>query len=163
MAILKDLIVQGQTKGLEKIQAPEFVEGGVSLINKYATSANVVTALNKKPDVAFKTIKINATNLDADTSADTLTISAGTNVTLTPDANNDKFVISSKDTLPGKLTTTATTSLSTATNEPLSGTVSLHKIAKTGNFNDLVNKPENIGQSTVVVRIWQQSGGDVML
>lgn len=42
---------------------------------------------------------------------------------------------------PGTLTTTSTTALSTATNEALSGNISLHKVAKTGTYNDLVGKP----------------------
>ena len=47
-----------------------------------------------------------------------------------------------KNAAPGKLTTTATTALSTATNEALSGNISLHKIAKTGTYSDLVGKPD---------------------
>ena len=42
---------------------------------------------------------------------------------------------------PGTLTTTSTTALSTATNEALSGNISLHKVAKTGTYDDLVGKP----------------------
>ena len=47
-----------------------------------------------------------------------------------------------KNAAPGKLTTTSTTALSTATNEALSGNISLHKIAKTGTYSDLVGKPD---------------------
>jgi len=63
MAIVKDLIVLGETNGIGKTQSAEFIEGGVSLIDKYLTSAaaatnlsnyitsaNVVTALNNKVD-----------------------------------------------------------------------------------------------------------------
>lgn len=42
---------------------------------------------------------------------------------------------------PGTLTTTSTTALSTATNEALSGSISLHKVAKTGTYNDLIGRP----------------------
>ena len=42
---------------------------------------------------------------------------------------------------PGTLTTTSTTALNTATNESLSGNISLHKVAKTGTYNDLIGKP----------------------
>lgn len=42
---------------------------------------------------------------------------------------------------PGTLTTTATTPLASAVTESLTGNVSLHKIAKTGSYNDLNNKP----------------------
>ena len=53
-------------------------------------------------------------------------------------------VILNKPTIPsapGTLTTTATTAQSTATNETLAGNISLHKISKTGSYNDLTNKP----------------------
>lgn len=90
---------------------------------------------------AYSTIQVNGTttNLAATTSGDTFIISAGTNVTLTSDSK--KVIISAIDTLPGTLTTTATTSLSATTNESLSGSVSLHKVAKTGSYNDLNDKP----------------------
>lgn len=42
---------------------------------------------------------------------------------------------------PGTLTTTSTTGLSAATNEALSGSISLHKVSKTGSYNDLLDKP----------------------
>lgn len=41
----------------------------------------------------------------------------------------------------GTLTTTSTTALSTATDEALSGSISLHKIAKTGTYSDLIGTP----------------------
>ena len=53
-------------------------------------------------------------------------------------------VILNKPTIPsapGTLTTTATTAQSTATNETLAGNISLHKISKTGSYNDLTDKP----------------------
>lgn len=42
---------------------------------------------------------------------------------------------------PGTLTTTSTTALSTGTNEALSGNISLHKVAKTGTYSDLIGTP----------------------
>jgi hypothetical protein len=47
---------------------------------------------------AFKTIKVNNTDIVADTSTDTLTLVAGSNITLTPDATNDKITIAATDT-----------------------------------------------------------------
>ena len=49
----------------------------------------------------------------------------------------------------GTLNTTNTTAQSTNANESLGGNVNLHKIAKTGNFNDLLNKPATITESTI--------------
>ena len=42
---------------------------------------------------------------------------------------------------PGTLDTTATTAQSTSASEALSGNVTLHKVSKTGSYNDLLNKP----------------------
>ena len=42
---------------------------------------------------------------------------------------------------PGTLNTNNTTSQSDVSSESLSGTINLHKISKTGSYNDLLNKP----------------------
>ena len=47
---------------------------------------------------AFVNILVGSTTIAADTKTDTLTFVAGTNVTLTPDAANDKLTIAAKDT-----------------------------------------------------------------
>lgn len=48
---------------------------------------------------AFSNVLVGSTTIAADTKTDTLTLAAGTNVTITPDAANDKITISSKDTV----------------------------------------------------------------
>lgn len=48
---------------------------------------------------AFSNVKVGTTTVAADTPTDTLELVAGANVTLTPDATNDKITISSKDTV----------------------------------------------------------------
>lgn len=48
---------------------------------------------------AFSNIVVGSTTVAADSKTDTLTLVAGTNVTLTPDATNDKITIESKDTV----------------------------------------------------------------
>lgn len=50
---------------------------------------------------AFSNVKIGDTTVVADTTQDTLTLEAGSNVTITPDATNDKIVIAAKDTTYG--------------------------------------------------------------
>ena len=47
---------------------------------------------------AFSTVKVGSTNIAADSKTDTLTVVAGSNVTLTPDATNDKLTIAATDT-----------------------------------------------------------------
>lgn len=44
---------------------------------------------------AFSNIKVGSTTIEADTKTDTLTLSAGNYITLTPDATNDKITIAS--------------------------------------------------------------------
>jgi len=46
---------------------------------------------------AFTTIKVGTTNVDADAVSDTLTLIAGTNITLTPNATTDEITIASTD------------------------------------------------------------------
>lgn len=55
---------------------------------------------------AFSNVKVGSTTISADSKTDTLELVAGTNVTLTPDATNDKVTITTNDT---KVTQTAVT------------------------------------------------------
>lgn len=48
---------------------------------------------------AFASVLVGNTNVAADTKTDTLTLVAGNNVTLTPDATNDKITIAAQDTV----------------------------------------------------------------
>jgi hypothetical protein len=61
---------------------------------------------------AFATIKVGTTNIDADNKADTLELVAGTGITLTPDAANDKVTIAVQ--LKDDVTSTSTTQAATA-------------------------------------------------
>lgn len=47
---------------------------------------------------AFSKVTVGSTTVEADTATDTLTLVAGSNVTITPDATNDKITIAAKDT-----------------------------------------------------------------
>lgn len=53
---------------------------------------------------AFSNVIIGATTIAADSKTDTFTLEAGSNVTITPDATNDKVTISSTDTTYSTLT-----------------------------------------------------------
>ncbi len=52
----------------------------------------------EKNQNAFSYVKVGDTSVAADSTTDTITLVAGTNVTITPDATNDKITISAKDT-----------------------------------------------------------------
>ena len=47
---------------------------------------------------AFSNVKVGSTTIAADSKTDTLTLAAGSNVTITPDATNDKVTIEATDT-----------------------------------------------------------------
>lgn len=69
---------------------------------------------------AFTTVKVGTTDLVADAKSDTLTITAGNNITLTPTADSDSFTIAATDTkytaattAPGKVASASSTGTST--------------------------------------------------
>lgn len=72
------------------------------------TTSDVVTAATLKTAMgldnveanqnAFSNVKVGTTTISADTKTDTLELSAGTNITLTPDTTNDKVTINATDT-----------------------------------------------------------------
>lgn len=84
--------------------------GAVSLTGYVATDNNYTTTEKEKlagiaagaevNQNAFSTVKVGTTNLSADTKTDTLTITAGSNITLTPTASSDSFSIAA--TVPTK-------------------------------------------------------------
>ena len=69
----------------------------------------------------FKTVKIGDTSIVADSATDTLTLEAGDNVTLTPDATNDKVTIAATDTTYSEATTSAAGLMSAADKTKLNG------------------------------------------
>lgn len=56
---------------------------------------------------AFSNIKVGSTTVVADNTTDTLELTAGNNITLTPDATNDKITIAATDTTYSNATTSA--------------------------------------------------------
>ena len=52
----------------------------------------------EKNQNAFSNVKVGSTTITADTATDTLELVAGSNITLTPDATNDKITIAATDT-----------------------------------------------------------------
>lgn len=56
---------------------------------------------------AFSRVTVGSINIDADNKTDSLTLVAGSNVTITPDATNDKITIAAKDTTYNVATTSA--------------------------------------------------------
>lgn len=98
---------------------------------------------------AFTTVKVGTTSLVADSKTDTLTITAGSNITLTPNANGDSFSIAANvpsysvatSSADGLMSSTDKATLDGLTTV-LSGGTTGQVLAKTANgyaWTDLVN------------------------
>lgn len=105
--------------------------GTGNAVTSVTANGHTVTVTKGKTfaENAFKTIAVkasstaSATNVEADSATDTLTLVAGSNVTLTPDATNDTITISATDTnthYEGK--NVASTSSTGKTNAAVTGT-----------------------------------------
>lgn len=80
-----------------------------------------ITAGAEPNQNAFSTVSVAGTSLAADSKTDTLTITAGDNVTLTPTASSDSFVIAATDTTYPEATATKGGVLSDAQAVKLNG------------------------------------------
>lgn len=78
------------------------VSGKVLSSNDYTTTEkNKLSGIASGAEVnqnAFSNVKVGTVTVAADSKTDTVELVAGTNVTLTPDATNDKITIAAKDT-----------------------------------------------------------------
>lgn len=84
--------VDGHTHGVATTSSSGFLSStDKSKLDGIAAGAQV----NQK---AFSQFKVGTTEIKADTETDILTLVAGSNVTLTPDATNDRITIAAKDT-----------------------------------------------------------------
>ena len=88
-----------------------------------ATTAFVKSAVDTASTAvrSFSKVKVGSTNVEADSATDTLTLEAGDNVTITPDATNDKVTIAATDTTYSAATTSAAGLMSAADKTKLDG------------------------------------------
>lgn len=70
---------------------------------------------------AFSNVVVGSTTVAADSATDTLTLAAGANITLTPDATNDKITIAATNTTYSAATTSAAGLMSAADKKKLDG------------------------------------------
>jgi hypothetical protein len=73
---------------------------------------------------AFANVKVGTTTVAADAVQDTIELVAGSNVTITPDATNDKITIAAKDTTYSTATTSANGLMSSGDKSKLDGIAS---------------------------------------
>ena len=81
-------------------------EGGL-MSQADKTKLNGISASAEVNQNAFSNIIVGSTTIAADTKTDSLTLTAGNNITLTPDATNDKVTIAATDTTYGVVSKTA--------------------------------------------------------
>jgi hypothetical protein len=83
--------------------------------NDYTTAEKTklagITAGAQPNQNAFGKVTVGSTIIEADATIDNLTLEAGTNITLTPDASGDKITITAKDTTYGLSNGTGTAGL----------------------------------------------------
>lgn len=69
-------------------------------ITELQTKLSEVDSTSEENQNAFSNVKVGSTTIAADSKTDTLTLAAGTNISITPDATNDKVTITNTYTLP---------------------------------------------------------------
>ena len=85
------------------------------------TKLNGIAAGAEVNQNAFSNVKVGSTTVAADGKTDTLELVAGSNVTLTPDATNDKVTIAATDTKYNAATTSAAGLMSATDKSKLNG------------------------------------------
>lgn len=119
--------------------------------SEYATTGTVNTLNNTvTAHTANTTVHVTAANKAQWNNAISGVLFNGATATV---SNHVAAITATIPAAPGTLTTTATTAQAIATNEALSGNIALHKVSKTGNYNDLLNKPTipTVSNSTVTL------------
>lgn len=108
--------------------------------------------LSSKPTIptlknVFGKVKVGTTTIEADTTQDTLELTAGSNVTLTPDATNDKVTIASTDTTYSDATASAHGLMTAAHYSKLEGIAAGAEVNVNADWNSssgdskILNKP----------------------
>jgi hypothetical protein len=88
--------------------------------------------------VGVESIKTGSVTVPVSINNRAIELAAGNNITLTPDASNQKITINA---VIGTLNTNNTAAQTASSSESFSGAISLHKVSKTGSYNDLLNTP----------------------
>lgn len=101
------------------ISASAGTAGVMSVADKYKLN-NIASGAEVNQN-AFSNVKVGSTTVSADTKTDTLELVAGSNVTLTPDATNDKITIAATDTTYSNATTSAAGLMSSDDKTKLNG------------------------------------------
>ena len=131
--------IKGNGTAFGANDAINIVGGGVTTVTADATNKKITISTPAATDTNQK-VKAGSVTFGAD---DTVNFEGGGIVSVTGDATNDKITISASHQSIKALDTTATTAQSTSASEAIagSGKITLHKIAKTGTYSDLIGAP----------------------
>lgn len=119
--------------------------------------------INNRIVIGLSFIEPMSLGLDDNSPSSALPLTVGEKVQMIRYSNGQRFYILGKSTNAStinynelqnkpKLNTANSTSLAANESEELKGIISLHKVAKTGNFNDLLNKPAPVDLSNYVTK-----------
>ena len=127
-----------------------------------ATLDGLVSTGGEVNQNAWSNIKVGSTTIEADSKSDTFELTAGSNITLTPDATNDKVTIAATNTTYTNMTqSTATTGTSTAANtisakvlhDTIASAISAAQVGA-ATFQGTVNAGTTISSLTAYSRGW---------
>lgn len=119
--------------------------------------------INNRIVIGLGFIEPMSLGLDDNSPSSALPLTVGEKVQMIRYSNGQRFYILGKSTNAStinynelqnkpKLNTANSKSLAVNESEELKGIISLHKVAKTGNFNDLLNKPVPVDLSNYVTK-----------
>lgn len=119
--------------------------------------------INNRIVIGLSFIEPMSLGLDDNSPSSALPLTVGEKVQMIRYSNGQRFYILGKSTNAStinynelqnkpKLNTANSKSLAVNESEELKGIISLHKVAKTGNFNDLLNKPAPVDLSNYVTK-----------
>lgn len=117
--------------------------------------------INNRIVIGLSFIEPMSLGIDDNSPSSALPLTVGEKIQMIRYSNGQRFYILGKSTNAStinynelqnkpKLNTANSTSLTVNESEELKGIISLHKVAKTGNFNDLLNKPAPVDLSNYV-------------
>lgn len=117
--------------------------------------------INNRIVIGLSFIEPMSLGIDDNSPSSALPLTVGEKVQMIRYSNGQRFYILGKSTNAStinynelqnkpKLNTANSTSLSVNESEELKGIISLHKVAKTGSYNDLLNKPAPVDLSNYV-------------
>lgn len=117
--------------------------------------------INNRIVIGLSFIEPMSLGLDDNSPSSALPLTVGEKIQMIRYSNGQRFYVLGKSASAStinynelqnkpKLNTANSTSLAVNESEELKGIISLHKVAKTGNFNDLLNKPAPVDLSNYV-------------